>query len=170
MATTETVQESQSSLQEEYIESQTADVLSSFNGGKDELIPILQRTQQRFGYLPEPAMRQIAKFTQVPESTVFGVATFYAQFKLQPLGRNVIKVCRGTACYVRGGAQILERMEERLGIKPGETTSDLEYSLETIACFGSCALAPVVVVNDKVYGKMNVTRVDEILEDCKKTS
>ncbi|MBS3757392.1 MAG: NADH-quinone oxidoreductase subunit NuoE [Desulfobacterales bacterium] len=170
MVTTETVQDPQSGLQEEYIESQTADVFSLFKGGKDELIPILQKTQQKFGYLPEPAMKKIAKFTHIPESTIFGVATFYAQFKLVPLGRNVIKVCRGTACYVRGGAEILQKVEERLGIKAGETTPDFEYSIETIACFGSCALAPVVVVNDKVYGKMNVSRVDEILEACKETS
>lgn len=157
-------------LQKDYIEDQTLDVLSSFKSERDELIPILQGVQERLGYLPETAMQRIAKFVGAPESTVFGVATFYAQFKLQPLGRNVIKACRGTACYVRGGTQILEKIEERLGIKPGETTSDLEYSLETIACFGSCALAPVVVVNDKVYGNMNVARVDEILEECEKNS
>ncbi|MFO7996890.1 MAG: NADH-quinone oxidoreductase subunit NuoE [Dehalococcoidia bacterium] len=139
------------------------EILSSYQGEKDDLIPILQHVQQVFGYLPEPAMRKIAKFLKLPESTVFGVGTFYVQFKLLPTGRNVVKVCRGTACHVRGSAQLLAELEKRLGVRAGETTPDLEYSLETIACFGSCALAPVVVSNDKVYGRMTDSRMGEIL-------
>jgi NADH-quinone oxidoreductase subunit E len=124
------------------------DILSSYQGKKEELIPILQQVQQAFGYLPEPIMKKIAKFLQLPESTVFGVGTFYAQFKLVPSGRNIIRVCRGTACHVRGGARILREVEKRLGIKPGESTPDLEYSLETVACIGACALAPTMVINN----------------------
>ena len=139
------------------------EILSSYEGRGDELIPILQQVQQVFGYLPEPAMKKIAKFLKLPESTVFGVGTFYAQFKLVPTGRNVIKVCRGTACHVRGSAQILGEIEKQLGISAGETTPDLEYSLETIACFGSCALAPVVVINSKVHGRMTTPKAREIL-------
>jgi NADH-quinone oxidoreductase subunit E len=138
-------------------------ILSSYQGKKEDLIPILQQVQQAFGYLPEPAMKRIAKFLKLPESTVFGVGTFYVQFKLLPTGRNIVKVCRGTACHVRGSAQILAEIEKQLGISAGETTPDLEYSLETIACFGSCALAPVVVSNDKVYGRMTGSRMGEIL-------
>jgi NADH-quinone oxidoreductase subunit E len=138
------------------------DILSSYQGKKEELIPILQQVQQTFGYVPEPIMKKIAKFVQLPESTVFGVATFYAQFKLVPSGRNIIRVCRGTACHVRGGAGILREVEKHLGIKPGETTPDLEYSLETVACFGACALAPVTVVNNKVHGRMTKAKVKEI--------
>lgn len=138
-------------------------ILSSYQGKENELIPILQKVQQVFGYLPESAMRKIARFLKLPESTVFGVATFYAQFRLVPSGRNIIKVCRGTACHVRGATDILAEVEKQLGIKPGETTPDLEYSLEAIACFGSCALAPVVVIGQSVYGRMTPARVRELL-------
>ena len=138
------------------------EILSSYEGREDELIPVLQQVQQVFGYLPEPMMKKIAKFLKLPESTVFGVGTFYAQFKLVPSGRNIIRVCRGTACHVRGGARILREVEKNLGIKPGESTPDLEYSLETVACFGACALAPVTLVNDKVHGRMTKAKVKEI--------
>jgi len=141
-----------------------ASILSAFTGQKSELIPILQRVQREFGYLPEYTMSQIARFTRVPECSVYGVATFYAQFKFVPVGRNIIKVCRGTACYVKGSPQVLEEMEKQLGIKDGETTPDMEYTLETIACFGSCALAPVVVVNDRVYGRMTPEKARQLLD------
>lgn len=139
------------------------EILSTYRGEREELIPILQQVQQALGYLPEAVMKRIAKFLRLPESTVFGVVTFYAQFRLAPSGRNIIRVCRGTACHVRGSAQILAEIEKQLGITAGETTPDLEYSLETIACFGSCALAPVVVTNDKVHGRMTATKVGKIL-------
>jgi len=145
------------------IDSQVDGVLASFRGEKAELIPILQRVQAKLGYLPEESMSRIARFVNLPESTVFGVATFYAQFKLSPTGRNIIKVCRGTGCYVRGAPRILSELEKQLGIKEGETTPDLEYTLETVACFGSCALAPVVVVNDKVHGRMAASKVEKIM-------
>jgi NADH-quinone oxidoreductase subunit E len=99
----------------------------------------------------------------MPEADVFGVVTFYAQFKLVPTGKKIIKVCRGTACHVRGSAKILEEMQKQLGIGPGETTPDLEYSLETVACFGACALAPIVVENEKVHGRMAVQKVKTII-------
>ena len=149
--------------QETTVEERLNEILSSYEGMEEELIPILQQVQQVFGYLPELAMKKIAKFLKLPESTVFGVGTFYAQFKLIPTGRNIIRVCRGTACHVRGSAQILGEIEKQLGISAGETTPDLEYSLETIACFGSCALAPVVVIDNKVHGRMTATKVREIL-------
>ena len=139
------------------------EVLASYTGDKAELIPILQQVQQAFGYLPEEAMSQIADFVNVPECSVFGVATFYAQFKFMPVGRNIIKVCRGTGCYVKGAPRLLDEIEARLGIKDGETTPDMEYTLETVACFGSCVLAPVIVVNDRVYGNVTVDKVREIL-------
>ncbi|NWF77992.1 MAG: NADH-quinone oxidoreductase subunit NuoE [Chloroflexi bacterium] len=139
------------------------EILSSYQGNEEELIPILQQVQQVFGYLPEPAMKKIAKFLKLPESTIFGVGTFYAQFKLVPSGRNIIRVCRGTACHVRGATGILGEVEKQLGIKPGESTSDLEYALEAIACFGSCALAPVMVIGNNVYGRMTPAKVKEVL-------
>lgn len=139
-------------------------ILSPYKGEEGELIPILQKVQLEFGYIPENAIKRIAKFLSVPEVTVFGVATFYAQFKLVPTGRNVVRVCRGTACHVRGGARILKEVEKKLGIKPGESTPDLEYALETVACIGACALAPTMVVNNDTYGKMTTKKVSEILD------
>jgi NADH-quinone oxidoreductase E subunit len=152
--------------QKEILLSQINETLELYRGEKSELIPVLQKVQQRLGYLPEVGLKQIARYIGVPESTVFGVATFYAQFKLVPTGRNIIRVCRGTGCYVRGATKILEALESLLGIKAGETTPDLEYTLETVACFGSCALAPVVVVNDRVYGRMTAEKVKKIIA-CK---
>ena len=149
------------------IKEQLPEILSHYHGRRDELIPILQEAQERFRYLPENVMKQIARFLRLSESTVFGVATFYAQFKFSPSGRRVVRVCRGTACHVRGGARILREVEKRLGIKPGQSTDDLEYSLETIACFGSCALAPVMVIDQNVYGRMTTTKVGQILSDTK---
>ena len=145
------------------VKKQLDSILTEYKGEKSDLIPILQQAQEKFGYLPDDVMLGIAKFLQLPDSTVFGVSTFYAQFKFVPIGRNVINVCRGTACHVRGADRILDEVERQLGIKQGETTEDLEYSLETIACFGSCALAPVVVINKVVYGRMTTTKVRELL-------
>ena len=154
-------------LAEVDIKEKLDEILSRYSGKREELIPILQEAQGQFGYLPPEVMLRIAKFLQLPESAIFGVSTFYAQFKLVPSGRRIVRVCRGTACHVRGGARILREVERRLGIKPGETTDDLEYSLETIACFGSCALAPVTVVDENVYGRMTPTKVGQILSDTK---
>ena len=149
------------------VKAQLDDILPQYTGKSGDLIPILQEAQERFGYLPGEVMQGIAKFLRLPESTVYGVATFYAQFKLTPTGRRVVKVCRGTACHVRGAANILSVVENQLGIKPGETSDDLEYSLETIACFGSCALAPVMVIGKNVYGRITTTKVEKILADTK---
>jgi NADH-quinone oxidoreductase subunit E len=149
------------------IAKESEEITSRYSGESGDLIPILQEAQERFGYLPEEAMQRFAKFLKLPPSTVYGVGTFYAQFKLTPTGRRLVKVCRGTACHVRGGVRILQEVERRLGIKPGETTDDLEYTLETIACFGSCALAPVMVVDKDVYGRMTTSKVGQILSEAK---
>ena len=154
-------------INETEVKEKLKEILSPYSGKKDELIPILQEAQEQFGYLPPEVMLEIAKFLRLPESTVFGVSTFYAQFKFSPTGRKKVRLCRGTACYVRGAPRILEEVEKYLGIKPGETTEDLEYSLETIACFGSCALAPVMVVDDNVYGRMTPKKVAQILGNAK---
>ena len=145
-------------------DSRLTEILSSYKGEPGEVITILQQIQREFGYLPEQTMRQVAKFTGVDESKVFGVATFYAQFKLVPTGRNVIKVCRGNACRVRGGARVLKTAEKQLGIKPGESTPDLEYALETVACLGACAVAPAVVVNDETHGNTTPDKVTELIQ------
>ncbi len=150
------------------IKEQLDDILSQYDGESGDLIPILQEAQERFGYLPEEAMQWIAKFLRLPESNVFGVATFYAQFKFAPTGKRIVKVCRGTACHVRGGARILYEVEKQLGIKPGETTNDLEYSLETVACIGACALAPTMVIDNKVQRKMTPKKVAELFSNRSK--
>jgi len=139
------------------------EIFSHYNGDKQELIPILQATQEQFRYLPAAAMREIARFLHMPESTIYGVSTFYAQFKLTPLGKKIIRVCRGTACHVRGAAKVLAEMEKQLGIKAGETTPDMEYTLETVACIGACALAPTMTIDRETYGKMTTKKVAEVL-------
>jgi len=149
------------------IKEQLDNILSRYSGESGNLIPILQEVQERFGYLPSEGMQRIAKFLRLPESAVYGVSTFYAQFKLTPTGKRTVRVCRGTACHVRGGARILREVQKHLGIKPGETTEDWEYTLETVACFGSCALAPVVVVDKNVHGRMTTTKVEHTLSDSK---
>ena len=142
---------------------QMDEILADFKGEKSEVIPILQKTQQKFGFLPQEAMKRISAFVKVPECTLFGVATFYAQFKLKPTGKNIVTVCRGTACHVRGGARILKEIERRLGIKPGQNTADMEYSLETVACIGACAIAPNITINNEVHGEMTAKKVAELL-------
>ena len=154
-------------VEAEEIKGNLNEILSRYGGERGDLISILQEAQKRFGYLPREAMQRIAKFLRLPDSTIYAVVTFYAQFKLSPTGRRIVKVCRGTACHVRGGARILREVEKQLGIRPGETSDDLEHTLETIACFGSCALAPVTVINKNVYGRMTTTKVGQILADTK---
>lgn len=165
MVNTSAVQDTQvvAPEHEATFEGRLSEILSTYSGNESELIPILQKVQQEFGYVPEFAIKEIAEFLRLPEVTVFGVTTFYAQFKLIPTGRNIVRVCRGTACHVRGGARILREVEKQLGIKPSETTPDLEYSLETVACIGACALAPTMVVNNDTCGQMTTKKVSEIL-------
>ncbi len=138
-------------------------ILSDFSQDRSSLIPILQQVQQEFGYLSEEAMQIIADFLHLSGSTVYGVSTFYTHFKLTPSGRKVVRICQGTACHVRGAAHLLRDIERRLGIKPGKTTADREYSLETVACVGACALAPVMIINDDVYGRMTNAEAGKIL-------
>jgi len=149
---------------------QLADILSRYSRERGNLIPILQEVQEGFGYLPQGAMEAVARFLRLSNSTVYSVSTFYAQFRLAPAGKRTVKVCRGTACHVRQGARLLREVEKRLGIKAGETTADREYTLETIACFGSCALAPVMVIDNNVHGRMTTTKARHILADTEKRS
>jgi len=137
-------------------------VLNQFDGKKEELIPILQKVQEEFGYIPEEKMLDIARFIRIPESKVYGTATFYAQFRFTPIGENRVMVCRGTACHVKGAPQVLDAIERKLKIKEGETTPDGKYSLESVACIGCCSLAPCIMVNKKVEAKMSPKKVDEL--------
>lgn len=142
-------------------------ILSSYEGRKDELIPLLQQVQAEFGYLSEEMMLEIAKFTNSPESRVYAVATFYAQFRFSPIGKKHIVVCRGTSCYVRGAKQILQDLERHLGIQEGQTSPDRKYSLETVACIGACGLSPCVMVNKKVIAKMSPKKIVKIFRKGK---
>lgn len=138
-------------------------ILSSFEGRRHELIPVLQRVQREFGYLRHDAMREIARFVGVPESRVYAVATFYAQFRFTPIGRKHVMVCRGTSCHVRGAPWILREIEKQLGIKEGETTPDREFSLQTVACIGACGLSPCIMINQKVEANLTPKKVAESL-------
>ncbi|MGI2336308.1 MAG: NADH-quinone oxidoreductase subunit NuoE [Dehalogenimonas sp.] len=138
-----------------------------FSRDRANLIPMLQSLQQKLGYLPPKAITAAAEALGLAESTVYSVASFYTQFKFKPAGRNIIKVCRGTACHVGGGERILSELERQLDIKAGETTTDLEYELETVACIGACALAPVVVVNEDIYGKTSAGKILDAVNDQK---
>ena len=166
MTVSEAIKQVPSSLPEEEatVESQVSEILESRKGDRNELIPILQQVQDRLGYLPREAMSLIARFLDVPESTVFGVATFYSQFKFVPTGRTAIRVCRGNACHARGGKRILREAETRLGIKPGESTEDLEYALESVPCLGLCSVSPVVVTGKETHGHMTPKKLTEILD------
>jgi len=138
--------------------------LLKFHDNKQEsLIPILQKIQVEFGYLPREAIDAVADHIDVPESQVYGVATFYNQFRFIPPGKHPVKVCMGTACHIRGGKIILDCWERRLNIKEGEVTEDREFSLDRVACVGCCTLAPVMLVNDTVYGKVMPTKIDGLL-------
>ena len=134
-------------------------VLSGFNGEPSELIPVLQAVQKRLGWLPQKAISRVAQHCGVPESTVFGVASFYEQFHLTRQGKHNVKVCCGTGCHVRGSARIMQALERQLGIGAGETTPDYRFTLERVACFGACALSPVVVLDGKIYGKVTPPEV-----------
>jgi NADH:ubiquinone oxidoreductase subunit E len=145
------------------MEDRIAAVFSRFKGEESELISVLQAVQEELDYLPAEAMRRVAKFLRVSEATVFGTATFYAQFYLTRQGKCQVKVCRGIACHVRGGARILREVEKKLGIKPRQTTPDYVYSLDTVACIGACALAPIMTINKDTFGQMTSAKVAEVL-------
>ncbi len=138
-------------------------VLRRYSKKKENLIPILQQIQSKLGYLPEEAMREVAEYLCIPETDVYSVATFYNQFRLNPPGKHSVRVCLGTACHMKGGYIILDAWKRRLGIEPGQTTPDRRFDLDTVACVGCCAMAPVTITDNKVEGKVSPTRVDGIL-------
>ncbi len=145
------------------LKQQTRRILKRFGKKRGNLIPILQGLQENLGYLPREAMLEVARFLDIPEMDVYGVVTFYNQFRLNPLGRHSIRVCLGTACHMKGGYITLDAWKRRLGIESGQTTPDREFDLDTVACVGCCVMAPVTVVDDKPEGKVEPTKVDGIL-------
>ena len=141
-------------------------ILAPYRGHRGATIPVLQKVQEELGYLSEEAISEIANFLGQSNNEIYGVATFYAQFRFERQGEHTIKCCQGTACYVQGGQRILEAVEQKLDIPHGKTTTkDYKFSLERVACFGSCALAPVMVVDKTVYGRMTPDKARQILNE-----
>ena len=145
------------------MQAKLTELVTENSGEKGSLIPVLQKVQEQLSYLSEEAIAEIAKVTGISASEIFGVASFYAQFYFTPRGNHTVKVCMGTACHVRGGESILEEVKRKLNVEAGETTADCNFSLERVACFGCCALAPVMTVDKTVYPEMTRTKVTEIL-------
>ena len=145
------------------VRQETRRILKRFGRKRRNLIPVLQKVQCQLGYLPREAMLEIAEFIRIPDIDVYGVVTFYNQFRLTPPGRHSIRVCLGTACHMKGGYITLDAWKRRLSIDRGETTADREFDLDTVACVGCCTMAPVTVVDGKPQAKVEPTKVDGIL-------
>lgn len=139
-------------------------ILARHQKDRSALIPIIQEIQEAFGYLPRDALLRVADHLRLPPSTVYSVATFYARFYFSPRGLHQVQVCQGTACHVRGGRRILEAVKRVLNVKPGETTPNCKFSLERVACVGSCAIGPVVVIDEKVHGRMTAAKAVNLLK------
>jgi len=140
------------------------EILKPWREKKGGMIPILQGVQHEFGFLREDVLKEISEELRMPLAEIYGIATFYAQFHLKPRGRNIIRVCRGTACHVRGSLKILEKVKDILKVEENGTTEDLRFTLEPVACLGACGLAPVVMVNDETFGRLNPDSVQPILD------
>lgn len=150
---------------DDQIQQSVQQILDRYRRDRGLLVSILQDVQAELYYLPEVAIKEVSRGLEVPLSQVYNVATFFKAFSLKPRGRHLINVCLGTACHVRGAVRILEKMERDLNIKPGETTEDLRFSLESVNCVGACALGPIVVVDGKYHGEMSTVKVDSVLRD-----
>ncbi len=142
-------------------------ILEKYQRDRSWLVSILQDVQAEFYYLPEDAMKAISHGLEIPLTQVYSVATFFKAFSLEPRGRHLINVCLGTACHVRGAVRILEKIERDLGLKPGETTKDMQFSLESVNCVGACALGPMVIVDGKYHGQMSTNKVNDLLKEYK---
>ena len=140
-------------------------ILEPYTNSKDNLIPILNEVQVKYGYIPEVAQRKISEYLKLPMAEIYGVITFYSRFTLRPKGKYNISVCLGTACYVKGSQKILDRLKDRLKIEEGETTPDGRFSIEATRCVGACGLAPVFTINNEVHGKATVKMLDEVLDN-----
>lgn len=142
-------------------------IFASYKGEKNELMPILQEVQEELGYLPGEAMQKVADFLKIPGSRVYGVATFYDRFHLQPRGRNIIRLCCGTACHVRGAKKIADKIQEVLQVEVGQTTEDMEFTYEEVACIGACGLAPAVIIGRDTYGRLTPDKTEKIIEEVR---
>ncbi len=140
------------------------EILERFKGVKGALIPVLQEAQSAYGFLPKDIIGRIAETLKIPVSQVYGVVTFYSQFHMNPRGRNIIRVCQGTACHVRGAKAVLKALEDELHLVPGQTSPDERFTLETVACLGACGLAPVLMINDDTHGRLTPETVCKLLD------
>ncbi|MEI6153372.1 MAG: NADH-quinone oxidoreductase subunit NuoE [Deltaproteobacteria bacterium] len=139
-------------------------IFEKYQRKPDQLIPILQNVQRELGYITPESVKHISRYLRISENQIFGVSSFYAQFRFTAPGRHSVKVCLGTACHVRGGATLLEMLERELGISCGETTPDRRFDLERVACLGCCALSPVVQIDADIYSRMTVNKLSELLK------
>ena len=151
-------------VEEDQIQQKVETILEKYQRAQGLLVSILQDVQAEYNYLPKEALVQVSRGLNVPLTQVYSVATFFKSFNLEPRGRHIINVCLGTACHVRGGVRVLERIERELGIKPGETTQDLRYTLETVNCVGACALGPIVIIDGEYSGEMKPDKVKPLIE------
>lgn len=160
--------ESQAKSKKELVDVSLLDpLLKKYSGKKGSLIPLLQGAQEVFGYIPREAFDKISKVSGITLSDMYGVATFYSQFRLLPVGKNVIKVCHGTACHVQNADAISDAIKETLNVKDGETTEDRLFTLESVACLGCCSLAPCMMIGDEVFGKLSGNSAIKIIKDIK---
>ncbi len=145
-------------------------ILNKYGYKRSSIIQILQDIQREYNYLPEDALKYTSQALRMPASTIYSIATFYAAFSLNPRGKHLCTVCLGTACHVRGAPNVLRRIEDRLGIKSGNTTEDNMFTLETVNCLGACALAPIVVIDGEYHGQTTINKVDKLLDTYEKKS
>lgn len=145
------------------IASEMQEIMGKYKIEKDNLIPILNEVQEKYGYVPKIAQKEISEYLNIPMAEIYGVVTFYSRFTLEPKGKYNISVCLGTACFVKGSQKILDRLKDRLQIEEGQTTADGKFSIDTTRCVGACGIAPVFTVNDEVYGRATVKKLDEVL-------
>ena len=153
---------------EKKIKEEMKEILEVYKVDKENLIPILNDVQEKYGYIPKLAQLEISNYLGVPMAEIYGVITFYARFTLEPKGKYNISVCLGTACFVKGSQSILDRLKDRLKIEEGKTTADGKFSIDTTRCVGACGIAPVFTVNDEVYGHATVKKLDEVLDELEK--
>ena len=150
---------------ENQIKEDMVQILEKYTTDRDNLIQILNETQEKFGYIPKTSQLEISKYLNIPMAEVYGVITFYSRFTLEPKGKYAISVCLGTACFVKGSEQILNRLKDRLKIDVGQTTADGKFSIDATRCVGACGLATVFTVNNEVHGKATVKKLDEVLDE-----
>ena len=145
-------------------------IVDSYGCNRDSLISILQDAQSEYHYLPEDVIRRVASRLRLPTIQVYGVATFFRAFSLEPRGEHMVRVCLGTACYVRGAPAVLDEVKRQLGVEPGETSKDKQFTLEMVNCLGACALGPLLVMDDEYQGQMSPGKIKKVLRDYKKST